>query len=914
MANEKLVLEIVAEISDLQRKMAELKNLLQATAQDIPISLNIRKIDQDIHTVQERLKNIKPTIEPVFQPRATVEKATAETALSQLREKLQSFTPSVSIRANIDTTQAQQSMTRLVATTESLRNTIVSAMRQVAIEVSAVVLSFEKLKNTISDIVGVGEKMQRVQFALTQLYGSQEKGAEAFKNILELSSQVPVPLDNLLNAAVKLKSVGIEPLDGSLKALASAIVSFGGTGQDLELVALALQQMVSKGTLSMEELKQQLGERVPNAIQKMMQVLGYSENQMWKFFQDVQKGTVDSRTAVMGFVEALKQEPDITRSFISTLPGALNALKVELQKIALELGEAGFFDAIVKAVQKLGNELKKPEIKEGITTLGQALGGMVQTLAGFIPALSEVAKFFIGFAQLVKTVAQVVIAFGTTAYNTIMMLLNLPALAIAKLSGNEKRFQDIKENIRVWATDIKTAWGMVTEEGKKLLEGVDAQIEKIKQQTEEGAKQSKKQQEQQNQKAQDDARRQKEFRDRLEEFEKNIKREDMLLKMREARLQAHASVLKSFQQKDELSILFKLDIQLEDENFQEKKEKLLKRKQEIEELLSQAPQGQALEKLVDEYEKVQNQIDQIELEHANRRVQLVANYVEKAKEKLQELAKAYKDTAEEATRELQKMNKAQEEINKKSTEPLRNIPPNMRDRLQQLLGLSVDFSGVMEFGNAFSLARQKYEEFMSAVRSGADFETLKKLKQDFLEARDGVISFLKSLSPTQTIDIFRTLGFSEGFLPSVESLKPKLMSLFGMAEEEARNTAQRLSSIWTNAMSNVSQAFRLMPELSQFFSPEQLLGMQLQRGLADVFLEDMKSKTKEIFDTLSQSIQQQIQQTQNFISELMNMLQGGAVMPIRLDLSQAEQQLRELASRELVIPARLQVQQEGVYR
>lgn len=914
MANEKLVLEIVAEISDLQRKMAELKNLLQATAQDIPISLNIRKIDQDIHTVQERLKNIKPTIEPVFQPRATVEKATVETALSQLREKLQSFTPSVSIRANIDTTQAQQSMTRLVATTESLRNTIVSAMRQVAIEVSAVVLSFEKLKNTISDIVGVGEKMQRVQFALTQLYGSQEKGAEAFKNILELSSQVPVPLDNLLNAAVKLKSVGIEPLDGSLKALASAIVSFGGTGQDLELVALALQQMVSKGTLSMEELKQQLGERVPNAIQKMMQVLGYSENQMWKFFQDVQKGTVDSRTAVMGFVEALKQEPDITRSFISTLPGALNALKVELQKIALELGEAGFFDAIVKAVQKLGNELKKPEIKEGITTLGQALGGMVQTLAGFIPALSEVAKFFIGFAQLVKTVTQVVIAFGTTAYNTIMMLLNLPALAIAKLSGNEKRFQDIKENIRVWATDIKTAWGMVTEEGKKLLEGVDAQIEKIKQQTEEGAKQSKKQQEQQNQKAQDDARRQKEFRDRLEEFEKNIKREDMLLKMREAQLQAHASVLKSFQQKDELSILFKLDIQLEDENFQEKKEKLLKRKQEIEELLSQAPQGQALEKLVDEYEKVQNQIDQIELEHANRRVQLVANYVEKAKEKLQELAKAYKDTAEEATRELQKMNKAQEEINKKSTEPLRNIPPNMRDRLQQLLGLSVDFSGVMEFGNAFSLARQKYEEFMSAVRSGADFETLKKLKQDFLEARDGVISFLKSLSPTQTIDIFRTLGFSEGFLPSVESLKPKLMSLFGMAEEEARNTAQRLSSIWTNAMSNVSQAFRLMPELSQFFSPEQLLGMQLQRGLADVFLEDMKSKTKEIFDTLSQSIQQQIQQTQNFISELMNMLQGGAVMPIRLDLSQAEQQLRELASRELVIPARLQVQQEGVYR
>jgi tape measure domain-containing protein len=76
-------------------------------------------------------------------------------------------------------------------------------------------------------------------------------------------------MEALTDAFVKFKSAGIDPANGSLKSLADSVARFGGDSELLKRAAVAIQQMSGKGVISMEELRQQLGEAVPTAMQAM---------------------------------------------------------------------------------------------------------------------------------------------------------------------------------------------------------------------------------------------------------------------------------------------------------------------------------------------------------------------------------------------------------------------------------------------------------------------------------------------------------------------------------------------------------------------------------------------------------------------------------------------------------------------
>jgi len=135
-----------------------------------------------------------------------------------------------------------------------------------------------------------------------------------------------------------------------------------------------------------------------------------------------------------------------------------------------------------------------------------------------------------------------------------------------------------------------------------------------------------------------------------------------------------------------------------------------------------------------------------------------------------------------------------------------------------------------------------------------------------------------------------------------------------MTEEEAKRAAERFTNIWVDAQAKVAQAFRNIPELSKFMTPEQLQGILLQRGLRMALLEEIQRQTQEINEAFKKSMQEAIQQLQSQVDELQKRLAAGVNIPVRLDLSNVEEQLRSIESRVLTIPAQLAVQNEGAYR
>lgn len=121
---------------------------------------------------------------------------------------------------------------------------------------------------------------------------------------------------------------------------------------------LALEQMVSKGSVTMEELRRQLGDRLPGAVQIMADAVGVTVGELTKM---IEQGQVSSDYLVQ-FADELDSR------FGSALPAALETVTTQLGRMQnaafqalLAFGEAGFMEAFAELLSDITDLLKSAE-------------------------------------------------------------------------------------------------------------------------------------------------------------------------------------------------------------------------------------------------------------------------------------------------------------------------------------------------------------------------------------------------------------------------------------------------------------------------------------------------------------------------------------------------------------------------
>ena len=193
---------------------------------------------------------------------------------------------------------------------------------------------------------------ERTKAMLEGLYGSADKGRAAFGWIMDLD--VPFGLSAIQDSFVKLRSVGIDPTNGSLEALLAGVAAFGGTDEVLKRAAIALQQMAGKGVISMEELRQQLGEAIPTAIPVMAEQLDMTVREMVDI---ISKGQLDASTGLDAFFTGMAAKyGDATARMMATWGGMTRKMAKEWTAFRIQVMESGPFQ-IMK--ERLGDLLKE---------------------------------------------------------------------------------------------------------------------------------------------------------------------------------------------------------------------------------------------------------------------------------------------------------------------------------------------------------------------------------------------------------------------------------------------------------------------------------------------------------------------------------------------------------------------------
>lgn len=208
--------------------------------------------------------------------------------------------------------------------------------------------------------------------------------------------------------------------------------------EDTEGVFTALNQMFSKGTINAEELRQQLGDRMPGAVKLLADGMGITEKELMKLME---QGRLSAENMLLfaekartkfgpGLAAALKSPQAQFRRLLNIVTD----LRVAFEKAA---EKAGLGDAL----RGVADALADPKVKQGVESLARAFVGIVETLPVLIRNLDVLVGLFkvlaAGFiaARLIKIFSGFkegggIIVSLTTKYKALVAVLKTPIGAL----------------------------------------------------------------------------------------------------------------------------------------------------------------------------------------------------------------------------------------------------------------------------------------------------------------------------------------------------------------------------------------------------------------------------------------------------------------------------------------------------
>jgi tape measure domain-containing protein len=176
---------------------------------------------------------------------------------------------------------------------------------------------------------------------------------------------------------------------------------------EMQGVFTAVTQIVSKGAVQMEELRQQLGDRLPGALQLMADGLGVTTAELIKMME---QGEVTAE-ALVPFGNELEKRfgPQLAESLQSTSAemGRLQNASFQAMKT---FGEAGFIDSFTELMRDLTEVLQSADAEAFLARISVAFGGLLDVvgfLAQNFQLVAAAAGAFVGIKLIPVALAMV---------------------------------------------------------------------------------------------------------------------------------------------------------------------------------------------------------------------------------------------------------------------------------------------------------------------------------------------------------------------------------------------------------------------------------------------------------------------------------------------------------------------------
>lgn len=302
------------------------------------------------------------------------------------------------------------------------------------------------LTNLVSRFIDVARETNRVTTALKNVSVTMSQYADNQKYLLDLAKKYGLEINALtanyakFTAAASISGMSMIDQRKVFESVSRACTAFGMSADDSNGVMLALSQMMSKGKISSEELRLQMGERLPVALQAMAKAAGVS---------------------VAGLDKLLKQGKLMSKDVLPKFAEALNEMIPNVDTDNLETSVNRLKNTFTELVNSMDIQSKYKSLVDGFANVLRTIQNSVTGLVAFIITIlsGKLLKSVVGyFSQFWK--------FIDTTTNKAKVAEEQKLLFTQKRIEAEKIYED-----------TKTAYE-TTENGKRLASA--AQLRKAK--------------------------------------------------------------------------------------------------------------------------------------------------------------------------------------------------------------------------------------------------------------------------------------------------------------------------------------------------------------------------------------------------------------------------------------------------
>lgn len=271
-----------------------------------------------------------------------------------------------------------------------------------------------------SGVIKASSEMEKFSVLLKGLskadseQGRIKEATNDVKALIEQAQRAPFSLKELSNSFVKMKSAGLEDVEGKVKSLSNAIARFGGNDEALHRATVAIQQMASKGVVSMEELRQQLGEAVPETMKLMADGLNMSIGDM---VAAISKGRVKAVPAIEAMMSEMERSMGGSSArMMETWSGMVAQLQTRWMLLQKTIGDSGFFDAAKQSIKELVDAMGSDAALRFAQATGDMLHSAIELSRSAASGMREYGDAILG---VVKAAAALYVGLkaitGTTA-------------------------------------------------------------------------------------------------------------------------------------------------------------------------------------------------------------------------------------------------------------------------------------------------------------------------------------------------------------------------------------------------------------------------------------------------------------------------------------------------------------------
>ena len=311
-------------------------------------------------------------------------------------------------------------------------------------------------------------ELEQVQRKLNVTLG--EAGTQTFNFAADLARKYGLSILKTASAmgsftaAATQAGVSLKDQEDLFTALTKSSVAFGLSQQNTDRVFTAVQQIAAKGVVSMEELRQQLGEQLPIAAAAGAKGLGVTVRELYKLIESGDLSSGEFLPALTkGLNELTGDLPDTATTKLGRLKTAIEELKIAAGGLTIgpAVGIADGLTKAIKAAKTLGTSLK-------IDTLGtlrrvgaqflnnnEPGGGSLDENFAIVEAAQDVEQLEKGFSNLGLTQDQIIKKYENIRKAS-KLALGSPELfaAVSKELGGDNKplIEDIRkkrESIRV---------------------------------------------------------------------------------------------------------------------------------------------------------------------------------------------------------------------------------------------------------------------------------------------------------------------------------------------------------------------------------------------------------------------------------------------------------------------------------